>query len=383
MKLIHFARSLRGAMILAAAVGISVVLTAVQVTGAQSSEGFSFLQPGGTYTVGDVMTVTIHENSGSSLTNAAAVDFTYPANLLQFVGSDSTDSSFPVTALDRGGNGTVNFHRGAKSPVSGDQVVERAIFKVIGSGTAVLTFSGSTVAVSSDDNHTNVAPGKANASYTLNQPAPTPTPIPTPGPSPSPAPPGPAPSPPPRPAPKPTIIVTPTTTSNNKTTSTDTSIPLTPDQTIELTTPADIQPATNQSDGISKVEYYLNGKLIKTVAVSPFTYRLDTTNMLNGTYRLTTKTYYTNGETSSTTQKVVVKNAFGATQLKLLMQKYIFLIILVILLIIGVVIALIIRKSMKGGGDDYYTGYDTGYTPPVNPPTTISPSGTQPPAGNV
>ena len=361
------------------AVVVTMLATAIiQSTTAQSGGSFSFSPIGGSYNVGDTLTVAVRVNTGSAQTNAIRADFTYSADLLQYVSGDATGSGFPVRAVDEGSNGTVRYHRGSTAPVSGDQLIERATFKVIKAGTAVLTFKNNTVAVSSQDNEANVAPGRNNVSYTLSAaptpPAPTP-PAPTP---PAPTPPAPKPA---APAPAtstqtrtPVTRITPIATTGTTTTTT-TPIPLADNDTVELSTPIDVQPATIQPDGISKVEYYLDGKLVKTVAVSPYKYRLDTTKLLNGKYKLTTKTYYTNGQTDTVNQTVLVSNPFGWTQFRLSIQKYILVILLLILLIIGAVVVWIIRRNVTGGGNDGgYTGVDPEYVSPVPPTNYITPS---------
>ena len=51
--------------------------------------------------------------------------------------------------------------------------------------------------------------------------------------------------------------------------------------------------AANASDnvGVSKVEFYLNGVLDKTLTVSPYSYTLDTRTKANGTYQLNARAY--------------------------------------------------------------------------------------------
>lgn len=320
---------------------------------AHAEGGFTFSPIGGSYNVGDAITVSIRENSGSEQTNAVRAEFTYPADLLQYVTADASGSNFTVVAREVGRDGSVSFHRGSTTPVSGDQLVARAIFKVVKSGTAVLNFKDSTIAVSSKDNATNVAKAKANVSYTLTAPA-----APAPAPTASPAAPVTSTT-----QPRSVTRVTPITGSNTPATP----IELIDNDIIELETPIDVQPATLQPDGISKVEYYLDGKLVKTVAVAPFKYRLDTTKLLNGKYRLTTKTYYTNGQTETVGQTIVVKNPFGWTQFRLLVQKYILVILLLIFILIGVVVVWIIRRNVTGGGNSPYSGVDSQYISPLTP----------------
>jgi hypothetical protein len=124
---------------------------------------------------------------------------------------------------------------------------------------------------------------------------------------------------------------------------------------VEVTTPIDVQPLPIQPDGVNRIEYYLDGKLVATVKTPPYKFHLDTTKLLNGSYHLTTKTFYLNGQTKSVSQTIVVKNAFGWEQLKLRLQKLAWLIILVTVLLIAAVIAWAVHGRTPGaGGSDHY-----------------------------
>lgn len=346
---------------------------------AHAAGGFSFLPIGGTYHVNDSITVSIYENSGTDPTNAVAVEFTYPADKLQYVGGDSSDSAFPVSAIDVGTNGMVTYNRGTATPVTGNQLIERAVFRVVGTGTVVLQFKSGTVAVSSEDNQTNVAPDRGSASFTLLS-ADSTTPPPSQPPAQPPASSGGSSSPTPSGSGSgstttrsstPTTRVTPV---NSDGSTGQDSIPLGDQSVVELDNPVDVQPATIQPDGISKVEYYLDGKLVKTVTVAPYMYRLQTTELLNGKYKLTTKTYYTNGQTQTTTQTLLVNNPFSWTQFRLLVQKYILLIIFLIFIVIAAVVAVILRRNMgQGTGGSGYDELDDTYISPP-PSTTITPT---------
>lgn len=341
---------------------------------AGAAGGFTFSPDSGSYKVGDIITVSVRVNTGSEPTNAVAAEFTYPANVLQYVSSDATGSAFPVAAAERGGNGSVSYQRGAYSPVTGDKLVQKAKFKVLTTGTATLKYQDSSIAVSSEDNKTNVATGLGSASFSLTAaavsgPAPSPAPAPAPAPQPAPAPAAPR---------RPVTTITPVTPRG-----TAQAIPLANNETIEVETPVDIQPATIKPDGISKIEYSLNDKLVKTVNIAPYKHRIDTTNMLNGSYKLTTKTYYSNGQTETVNQTLVVKNAFGLNQLKLRIQSMLGIIILLIVLLLAAVAVYILRRNRSGtsgysdGGG--YTGGSGGGSvssvqQPSAPDTVIVPS---------
>lgn len=350
--------------------------TVLPATPAMAAGGFTFATDKTTYRVGDTVTVSVRVNTGSEPTNAVAANFTYPANLLQYLSSDATGSAFPVAAAEKGGNGSVSYQRGAYTPVTGDKLVQKATFRVLAAGTANLKYDSSSMAISSEDNETNVATGLGSATLTLAAPVTTgPTPAPTPSPAPAPAP-----APKPAPAPvaprRPVTTVTPVTPQGNAQ-----PIPLAENETIEVATPVDIQPATIKPDGISKIEYSLNDKLIKTVNVAPYKYRVDTTKMLNGKYKLTTKTYYSNGQTETVNQTLIVKNAFSLTQLKLRLQSLIGLIVLGFVLILGAIAVWVLRRNRASGGpNNQGGGYigGSGNTPvaaqPDYPDTVIVPS---------
>jgi len=60
--------------------------------------------------------------------------------------------------------------------------------------------------------------------------------------------------------------------------------------------------------GVSRVEFYGNGKLIKSVAVAPYSFSLDTTQMANGSLVLTAKAYDAAGNVGSKATSVAITN---------------------------------------------------------------------------
>ncbi|HSH56213.1 MAG TPA: Ig-like domain-containing protein [Candidatus Limnocylindrales bacterium] len=325
--------------------------TAAQVLAAS---GFSLVADKSEYRVGDTLTLQVRVDTGTEPTNAVSVEFTYPQNLLEYRSSNATNSAFGINAAERAGNGTVRYDRGAYEPVKGRQLVQTATFKVIGAGSASLAFKSTSIAVSSEDNETNVAPGRAGTTLQLpaaQQPQPAPQqPQPNTGPTPA-----------PRTesrtsAPRPAVTrITPVIPQGESQ-----SIPLADEDVIEIETPVDVEPATIKPNGISKVEYYLDKKLVKTTTSSPYKYRVDTTQLLNGSYRLTTKTYYTNGQIETVSQTLIVKNVFGAKQVGLWIRKYIGLIILAVLMLMGLLAVLVLKvrnwSRPNSGGPASYGG---------------------------
>lgn len=308
--------------------------------------GFYFTSPAGAYTVGQTLPVNVYANMGEACANVVQAEFTYPASLLTFTSFSASGSKFESTASSSATGGKVSIvqyttrkacgsESTATSGVSGEQLVGTAYFTVIASGNAALNFSDGSIAISSTDNRTNVAQGSQGKSFALTTASVPVTPQPvTPAPKSAPK------------APQPKVTsVTPT--------GSDDSVALVDNDVVEVTTPIEVGPLPVQPDGIDRIEYFLNGKLVATVKTSPYTYKLDTTKYLNGTYTMTTKTYYKNGQTKSVSQKLVVKNPFGWSQIRLWMQKYAWLLILFVL-IIGVTVAIVIIRRKSKGPDNYY-----------------------------
>jgi hypothetical protein len=148
---------------------------------------------------------------------------------------------------------------------------------------------------------------------------------------------------------------------------------------VELSDPVTVQTVPDSSQTVEKVEYYLNGKLIKTVKEAPFTYTVDTRNMKNGTYQLTTKTYYEDGTFDSKTTSLVVKNPMSFKQIMLQLGALVWIIIL-ILIAAAVGVWYVFFRNRSGGGDGYddsdsymFGPNDPMMGPPAGPGPTYGP----------
>lgn len=121
----------------------------------------------GSYSNGATVTVTIKENSYSTLVNAVQANLTYPAGQLQFQSINTATSAFTSTLQSNGGGGSVQIGMGILSgSVTGDAIVAVVTFTVIGTGTAPITFTaGSGIAQTSDS--TDICKKKTGSSYTL------------------------------------------------------------------------------------------------------------------------------------------------------------------------------------------------------------------------
>jgi hypothetical protein len=362
------------------ALAVSVLLAAQALAGMGTAQAAGndtlYLSPAsGNYTVGETFSVEIRENSNAEQVNAVQADLGYSANL-QFVSVDATGSAFSVDAQKSGGNGAVTVARGSTTPVTGDKLVAKVNFKVLAAGTGALEVKASSALVGSADNR-NIVDTRSGASYGLvttatpNPPPPTPGP---PGPPGTPGPVGPPgrPGPPgatPRPAPIPTngTVPTPSPGSPPNVSITPQPTPETPDPNpiilpddseIEVEDPSVIETTPSEDREVEKVEYYINGKLVMSVNEPPYSYSVDSSNMRNGRYTLTTKTFYTDGKVDSSDSDLVVSNPLNAQQLMLQLKHYAWAVILLFLIIGGVVWFMFFRNR---GGDGFGDGYGSDF----------------------
>jgi hypothetical protein len=146
--------------------------------GAAAAAHLYLSSPAGSVAPGGILTVEIHEDSGSSaITPAIQINLTYPADVLDFIGVDSS-SAFAPFFKDTGGAGTVQMVRGSFSPVTGNQLVATVRFQAkTTSGSSQISFaSGSEV----EDKGTNITGTMTGGNYTIAAPAPVPAPQPAP-----------------------------------------------------------------------------------------------------------------------------------------------------------------------------------------------------------
>lgn len=70
----------------------------------------------------------------------------------------------------------------------------------------------------------------------------------------------------------------------------------------------DIKAEATDESGISKVEFYINNKLVATATTQPYTYRWNTRSVKDGWHTITVKAYDNAGNTAQTSIKVCVSN---------------------------------------------------------------------------
>lgn len=288
---------------------IVLLLVVVVVVGASLSHstyaatGSLTLSPGnGSHNKDDTFTVTVTENSGTDPANTVDAMVTYPSTLLDFLGSTTVAPfTFNPTTTDAVTNGVIHITRSQLGTSStGAQVVTVLTFKAKATGSAIVGFDTATSDILSANDSSNLLTSSPSVTYTIVTPPPTgggTTGGGSTGGNTS----------------NPTPATTPATNTNTKSTSTTvkasgSGVTVPNNGTVAVTTPVTVQPATIQTDGVKKIEYYLNGKLVDTETNAPYTYKVDTTQLKGGTYTLLSKTYYSNGTTKDVTQHIQVKN---------------------------------------------------------------------------
>ena len=290
----------------------------------------TFSPSSASYNVGDTFTVAVQENSGTDPANTVDAVVKFPSSL-QFV-SDTTVApfNFNPASTDTASGGSVTITRAQLGTSStGAQTVTTITFKVLSAGSAAVSFNAGSDILSANDG-SNLLVNSPGATYTLNTPV-TPPPPPPPPPPPSPS---------PTPAPAPgsgsskggSVSVTKTGSGSSGSSSGGAAPVNVPNNgSVSTNTPVTVQPATVQTDGVTKVEYYLGGKLVDTETKAPYKYNIDTSKLKNGTYNLVSKTYYDNGSVKQTTQHLVVKNTAEHTS----NLTWLYLLIVGIILLLG------------------------------------------------
>ncbi len=207
-------------------------------------------------------TVTVRENSGTTPTSGAQADFTYPANLVDFVGIDSTGSPFTSQVKASGSNGQISIVRALlESPFpTGDQLLAVVTFKTktAVTGTATMAFNLETGIINANNPSVELLGSLSRtqgANITVDGQSPT------------------------------ASVTAPAA---------GTSI------SSGTTTPITVSATDNT--GVSSVAIYVDNALKTTLTASPFTYSWNTTGLSLGNHTIyaIAKDAYGNSVTSST-----------------------------------------------------------------------------------
>jgi len=165
------------ALTLAVLVGVVVIhAEAAKPNGGGASGGTKsatpqlFLSSGkASLAAGQTFTVQVRENSGTTSVNAVQANLTYPADKLELVNIDDTNSAFAVKASGSGSNGSLQIARGTTTPVTGNQLVASITFSAKPvRGSASITFQSTSALIESTTN-TNILSTVAGATYQFSK----------------------------------------------------------------------------------------------------------------------------------------------------------------------------------------------------------------------
>lgn len=125
-----------------------------------------------TANVGDIVTVEVRENSGTSTVNAVQANILYPASILEYVSVDAATSPFNIQAQSTQTSGEILMARGVGggATLTGDQHVTKVSFKVLQATTATLTYKTDTAVVSSDTNTNVLVDSNSKGTATIKPP---------------------------------------------------------------------------------------------------------------------------------------------------------------------------------------------------------------------
>ena len=306
--------------------GLSVLIAGLagfwtySAVSAQAANSMYVTAASGSYKVGDSFTVSVRVNTSDPI-NAAGARLSY-SDSLQFMSIDGGGSAFGIDASSTGGSGSVSIDRGTTVAVSGDQLLAKITFKAMAAGSGSVQVLGGSQALSASTNQ-DVLSARNGGTYTVAAGGSVPTVTQPPVTS------------------NPMPIASAPKANNSKTTiaprGNSTPTPLPGDSTIELSAPATVETTADEGREISKVEYLLNGKLVSTDTAPPYSHSIDTMNLANGKYSLTTKTYYKDGKVETSMASLVVNNPFGAKQLWLQLKRYAWLVALLLAIAGGLI----------------------------------------------
>lgn len=222
--------------------------------------------PASTFAANTTFSVQVREDSGSTAVNAVQANFTYPANLVDFVSISGSGSAFSTEAETSGTNGTVKIARGicgGCAAVTGDQLVATVTFRTkTTTGTANMAFVTGTALLSSSTNQTILPSLSAtgSGSYLVDVTAPT------------------------------VSISAPANGSN-----------------VSKGSATTVTATVSDNDQVSSVDIFIDGSKVATLTSSPYSYVWNTTSVAYGPHNIYAVAVDPSNNTStSTTVSVTV-----------------------------------------------------------------------------
>jgi len=151
--------------------GISILGYAMLHSSSAASGGTIYLSPAsGTYRSGDLVTVDIHETSGTVAINAVQTEVNYDSAKVQIVSVNEAVSFPTVAATDTSIPNIVRLARGTLvgTSVSGDQVVATLVFKVVAnSGSISLGINNTFSLIVQASDNTNILATSTGSTFQI------------------------------------------------------------------------------------------------------------------------------------------------------------------------------------------------------------------------
>jgi hypothetical protein len=133
----------------------------------QYTPNLSLLPRSQTVQNGSNLSIEVWADSGSQEVNAVQANLIYPADKLNFLNINSTNSGFEIAAENTGANGLIKIARGTTAPKVGKQLVAIVSFSTLSTrGKASVNFTTGS-ALSSYSTHTDVLLATYGGSYSL------------------------------------------------------------------------------------------------------------------------------------------------------------------------------------------------------------------------
>jgi hypothetical protein len=153
------------------------ILLPAQPGKAASPSSFSLSPSSQTVAKGASFTVAINLATAGNNVDTVQIGLNYPSSLLGCASIANGSSFTVVPQADTCSGGNILLQRGRTGGFNTDTTVATITFSALASGTAAVSFNGSTVAYSAGNAVTTTTSG---GSYTVSAPAPAPTPAPAP-----------------------------------------------------------------------------------------------------------------------------------------------------------------------------------------------------------
>jgi hypothetical protein len=139
-----------------------VLIATVAMASTASAAGtatFSVTPGSGSYVVGDTLSVTISEDSGTQPIGTVQADLLYPTTLVQYKNVDGSNSAFAdIAPAPSNSGGKLSITRASMTPYTGTQQVAVVNFTVIASGSVTLGFADTSAIYTAQD-ATNIYAG--------------------------------------------------------------------------------------------------------------------------------------------------------------------------------------------------------------------------------